>query len=292
MTLETLRFLPASLPGKRSFLELSHELPSVRFVPVEKFIKPDGANRWSGFYDSKNKVVYFNPSDRIEEAAYGVFALHETLGALGIEDLHYQVSIPAYLLAKRRLKGHRDIGLDSILRNQIFMTKRPFANDKSQLEGPDSRLMIGGVDVVGGGGDSVVIAFKIKFMDYLENRTPWKLPADLRRLYSWYFVSGAPLEASRTLSSGIRYQLNEQTAAVEQILIPRAQAEWFLEHGDRADTQMVMELANFFRTYIDLRLSERSECQADGDNWLKPSRRSRRWPQLPDWRTIRCSEGE
>jgi hypothetical protein len=152
---------------------LRSQVHRVRFYHLDRFTKPAGATRWSGFNDPRHRAVYLNKRTNIDPRVLSALLFHEVLGALGYYDEDYRISILSYLY----LQADRDSNVVDADLTQVraelsrLLVTAPAPLSQEELRYPsikraNGRLALGGgADVVGSGGDGAALLFKILLIE-------------------------------------------------------------------------------------------------------------------------------
>lgn len=171
-TLHRLKEQGISTVGGQSIDRLLRDFDSLSFSSALFFNKPDGSLRWTAF-NSPNYVIVNQRAPFFPEGLE-LIALHETLGALGVPDNLYEISVSTMILLER---GER---LSRARQAEILRT---IAKAGEVPSGRDSFLTLaGGVNFVGGGGDAIAAGIKRRILEtFVEKEcVPWKWLAGLR----------------------------------------------------------------------------------------------------------------
>ena len=143
------------------FCQLRRKIEEVKWETAQRFAPPETAGtRSSAYYLPSEKRVVVSPF-LFDSANSEVptLALHEALGAMGIDDRHYQLSLMFALVART---SPDDIKTDFILQLlRIMVPARPFHDQRIALAGG------GGSTSVAGGGDVNALLIKYEVLLHL-----------------------------------------------------------------------------------------------------------------------------
>lgn len=170
--------------GRVAIEDLARAGRKIRVKILPELRKPEGATRYSAFYEPKTQTIYL---DRSLQAAPRIrsLLLHEALGALGYGDRAYNLSLPLALylrslesdfptkrpeLVRAVLKEYLTSEVVAVaLREKILFAQDTNAANGKLLLAAGERELGGGATVVGGAGDltSLLIreAYSIRRME-------------------------------------------------------------------------------------------------------------------------------
>ncbi|HRO66006.1 MAG TPA: hypothetical protein PL182_00425 [Pseudobdellovibrionaceae bacterium] len=227
------------------------ENKTVQFTESQDFTKPDGATRWSAFYETATGKVHLNSAVPHEEDTKGFVGLHEVLGAAGRPENEYHISKAAMVLSKvqdgtfsRLSPGERQSALDA-LRSQI--AKPSPLKRANRIDDANSLLLKeGGGTAVGGGGDGAGIAQRILFARFLMES--WAKSSISGRLPIQFSSMDIAIEVIDSDSTQIDYVMSdkEHIGWPVKILVPRSmtQQKPVLDIG--APNRAVEDIALYF----------------------------------------------
>lgn len=230
-----------------SRLETAVSEREIRFLELDAFTKPRGANRNTAFYVPEEKAVYLNRSARHDPQIIPFLALHELLGAYGLHDPDYQISIGAYFYLRPRgenesaddYRGRRSLTRGNMGTDAMGLFANPEISPRP-LNDPDQRLALaseggeGGGTKVGGGGDGEGIAFKIRFMEVFLREPRFFMPVSI-------FGSGAWLQIELTDEPALRFE-RQEAPVVYRKDIPRAEIEALVKRWNLARTRPAVRI--------------------------------------------------
>lgn len=152
--------------GSIDFQQLESEISQIPVIVLPKLkvlSTSSKTSRQSGAWSHRkngNPIIYVSVEswNHSGQKPRSVLALHETLCALSYDDTNYMISLTLYFLSRYGRSIHYDLSKFS---NQLSpIIQRLNAPTTSQL-----MALAGGTTLVGGGGDSVVIAMKLSALD-------------------------------------------------------------------------------------------------------------------------------
>lgn len=200
---------------------LAKKLDAIQFIELEKFHKPEGATRWGAFYQNSAFKIYLNRSANHHPQFIGFIGLHELLGALGLRENNFEISLAAYRvidLAKSGKQAQTPAWLNDDLKMKLenfldfsFANKEPAENNILALSGGESSGG-GGIFVGGGGGDTSTFEVRVAILDALYRRFPAEGLVDA-------LFTDLPIEISQSDSDAIEYRI-DGGFLLRQILIP------------------------------------------------------------------------
>lgn len=186
----------------------------LHYVEVDSIGKPEGATRRSAFAVCETQTVYINRAEFTPGRIPLPIVLHESLGALCVEDEGYEISTILALLIENQREGFAPKGVDDSFASSAirvlgqahelkrFYFERPAAQVK--IEMANGSAYIGGATYIGNAGDEAASRIRFQLLKRLigtmsvHDRAEYEL-----RLRQIFF--DIEVERVRSSSSKVRY---------------------------------------------------------------------------------------
>ena len=184
--------------GEFNLTQFVRESESVSWQKNENFPPEEiTGNRRSAYYDPKNKKVYMSevPQSFLEKQV-PLLSLHETLGALGYDDINYSLSTALSLLNQMNDPAERKFFAETYGRS-LF-------NAKS--------FKVAGTSSVSGGGDLFALHMKSEVLESLM-KEPENFGPDLREAFPE--IAFEPIYSRAAKSFVIRYAIKSAKSIKE-----------------------------------------------------------------------------
>lgn len=147
---------------------LLREIKTIKVLAVDQIDKPEGASRYSGFYDDHSRTIYLDKN--LTKSRRIPLYFHEGLGALKMGDGRYELSLPLSLIVDHSISSFPQIlkVLKDHLKSDELAERLRFGDVFNWDQGPNSQMILaGGGSLVGGGGDATSLLIR---RDYILTR--------------------------------------------------------------------------------------------------------------------------
>lgn len=158
--------------GKVPTKVIKEKLARTKWIASPVFVLGSGGERLGGVNRVEENLVILSittvanmKNGNIDSSGLNAFVLHEALGALGIDDEDYRVSLAIFYLGYRNDVLTDDPNLPNTLRNIIANAKTFTQNREYKMVDDSIAKHSGGGTSVGGGGDIVTVDIKTRLIE-------------------------------------------------------------------------------------------------------------------------------
>lgn len=186
--------------GTVELRKFKEQLKDIHFYVVAGGASAVGLGQFSvrlgSVYTSENKSIYINMDTFMDEPEKSLYLiLHEAFGALGYNDVNYQLSC---VLESRQRKSISD----TIQKLNLNLAKKMTGSPHNQVKNYNSKVLAGGTTVIGGGGDELLLRAKVFMLDQFEF---WKI-----HILPVFLKTDDFLKIQAKISFEIKSKINEQ----------------------------------------------------------------------------------